>query len=153
MTLSSHHLPPAGSRSTGAALSLAVGLVVLAGCSSAVPVPSHSDPLPLSSAPESVTLQTQTRYEDGAPVGRTATREQVPVGTPVTLVVTGDRPEQIHLRSYERYADVPGPEASGQIDFVADTPGVVVLELERTGVPLVEITVTVPPSAPLAPTR
>jgi hypothetical protein len=54
---------------------------------------------------------------------------QVGMGTPVRIQVMADRSEEAHLHGYDLTADLE-PGVPGVIDFVADTPGLFLIELE-----------------------
>ncbi len=64
----------------------------------------------------------------------------VPLGEAVTLRVTSDVADEIHVHTYDLYADV---EAGGTatLEFVADVPGVHEIELESAGLELVSLEV------------
>lgn len=56
----------------------------------------------------------------------------VAVGEEVTIRVTSDVADQVHLHTYDLFADV-GPDAAGEITFTAEIPGIHEVELEETG--------------------
>ena len=67
------------------------------------------------------------------------TQATVATGTDVTIEVTSDADDRIHVHGYDLYGDVSG--GSGTVEFTADIPGVFEVELEETGTRLVELTV------------
>ena len=67
-------------------------------------------------------------------------RVPVPLGEPVTVVVTSDVPDELHLHGYDRTADlVPGRPA--ELSFDATIPGVFELELHDAGTVLLTLQV------------
>ena len=77
-------------------------------------------------------------FEDGEPV-RDIWRQDVPLGTTVSVVVSGDRDEQVHIHGYDLYVE---PDASGSLEFDALIPGRFEIEMEQSGRLLLEITVS-----------
>lgn len=67
-------------------------------------------------------------------------RVTIPLGTAVTLTVTSDAADVIHVHGYDLHQDVPAG-GSAELAFTADIPGVFEVELEDTGVRLVELEV------------
>ena len=67
-------------------------------------------------------------------------RVPVPLGEPVTVVVTGDVADELHLHGYDRTAElVPGRPA--ELSFDATIPGVFELELHEAGTVLLTLQV------------
>ena len=65
---------------------------------------------------------------------------EVALGDEVTIAVTADTADQVHVHGYDELVDVrPGEVA--QVRFTADIPGVFEVELEDAGLPLLELTV------------
>ena len=134
----------------GVSLTVAAVVVVSAGWASRppeIPEPGVVDtPLPAAAAtaPETEVLNVSTRVVAGAAPAVRPLREQVRVGTPVSVTVTADRSERVRLRGSPDRTDVPGPSGSATITFVAGELDRIVLEVERTAAPLVEITVADP---------
>lgn len=58
-------------------------------------------------------------------------RCRVTLNQPVTLMVTSDVADEVHVHAYDRFAAV-GPGAPAQLTFPASIPGVIEVELERT---------------------
>ena len=68
-------------------------------------------------------------------------RVKVKLDTQVRLEVTADRADEVHLHGYDRKVDVePGEQAT--LEFTADTPGVFEVELEESGLKLLELQVS-----------
>lgn len=92
---------------------------------------------PTETQPEGTTIRISVT--DGK-VTPPALVEQVGLGESVTLVVTSDVADEVHLHGYDAHADlVAGQE--GTLTFTADIPGVFEVELEETGTLLVEFEV------------
>lgn len=64
----------------------------------------------------------------------------VGLGTEVSLEVTSDTADRVHVHGYDLYEDVPA-EGSATVEFTADIPGVFDIELEENHLLLVELTV------------
>lgn len=70
-------------------------------------------------------------YRDGEVTGD-AGRVEIPLGAEVTLTVTSDVADEVHLHGYDESVPVqPGQPAT--LRFTADIPGVFEFELEQTG--------------------
>ncbi|MFP5351379.1 MAG: hypothetical protein ACLGIB_02295 [Actinomycetota bacterium] len=67
------------------------------------------------------------------------TEARVATGTEVTIEVTSDADDRIHVHGYDLHADVSN--GSGTVGFTADIPGVFEVELEEAGIVVVELTV------------
>ena len=68
-------------------------------------------------------------------------RLPVALGEQVTVTVTGDRPDEVHLHGYDVTADlVPGTPA--ELTFDATVPGVFELELHEAGTVLLTLQVS-----------
>ena len=59
-----------------------------------------------------------------------ARREAARVGESVTIRVSGNTSDEVHVHGYDLYIDLV--EGQGQLTFQASTPGVFEVELERT---------------------
>ena len=76
----------------------------------------------------------------GNQVQTAAKRVKVRLDSQVRLEVTADRADEVHLHGYDRKVDItPGKQAA--LDFTADTPGVFEVELEESGLKLLELQV------------
>ncbi len=67
-------------------------------------------------------------------------RPKVAQGDRVTLLVTSDVADHVHLHGYDLMADA-GPGTTARIVFVADVPGRFEIELEERGIQIGELTV------------
>lgn len=123
----------------------AVAALALAGCGNAAdtapPAPARS---PAAAAPS-----TAPQTPAGKRVGITVAggqvqgglqRIEIPLGTPVTLVVSSDAADEAHLHGYDRTVQLTaGTPAT--IEFTADQPGVFELELHGAGTQLAKLEV------------
>ena len=65
---------------------------------------------------------------------------EVALGDEVTIAVTADTADHVHVHGYDELVDIrPGEVA--RVRFTADIPGVFEVELEDAGLPLLELTV------------
>jgi heme/copper-type cytochrome/quinol oxidase subunit 2 len=74
---------------------------------------------------------------DGQASGDTG-RVPVPAGTTVTLVVSGDVADEVHVHGYDLTADV-SPDVPAEIGFDATIPGVFEVELHDAGTVLLTL--------------
>lgn len=70
-----------------------------------------------------------------------AQRIEVDLGTDVVVTVTADVAEEVHVHTYDLFADV-APGQVAEIVFVADVPGVHEIELEGSGLLLAQLEVS-----------
>lgn len=77
----------------------------------------------------------------GQQAGGDTGRAEVPLGSTVSLVVSGDTADEVHLHGYDRYFDVPAG-GSATLTFTADIPGVFEVELHDQGLLLTQLQVT-----------
>ena len=92
----------------------------------------------------STTLDDETLIEvsvAGGVVTGGVERVEVELGTTVVIRVTSDAREELHVHGYNLRADV-GPEAPVEIAFTADIPGVFEVELEGSGLELIDLQVS-----------
>ena len=68
-------------------------------------------------------------------------RQEVDLGDTVTIRVTSDVTDRIHLHGYDLQADVPAGEIA-ELTFDATIPGVFEVELEDAGTPLLELEIS-----------
>ena len=68
-------------------------------------------------------------------------RVEVKLGTTVRLTVRADRDDEVHVHGYDISGSV-GPSRPAVLEFVADIPGVFEVELEESGLPILELEVT-----------
>ncbi len=67
-------------------------------------------------------------------------RFEVPLGETVTIRVTSDVAEEIHVHGYDLTLELVAG-TTGELTFVADIPGVFEVELERSHLPLFDLEV------------
>lgn len=65
----------------------------------------------------------------------------VPLGTPVTLSVTSDVADEIHVRGYDRKAKIPAG-GTASVNFTANSPGVFDVELEESKLHMLQLHVS-----------
>jgi FtsP/CotA-like multicopper oxidase with cupredoxin domain len=63
-------------------------------------------------------------------------------GDHVTMTITADKKEEIHLHGYDIPFEVPSPGGSVTHTFTADKSGSWPMEIEETGTPLGQLVVT-----------
>ncbi|MGH3816093.1 MAG: hypothetical protein ACRDUV_27205 [Pseudonocardiaceae bacterium] len=102
------------------------------------PAGSSSGPAP---APIGPTIRTISVTVRGAQVtGETGT-VTVALGTPITVSVTSDVADQIHVHGYDRKAEILAG-STGSVSFTANAPGVFEVELEGSKLQLVQLQVS-----------
>jgi hypothetical protein len=106
------------------------------GTSSAAPSSAASS----SAAPSSAAGQRIEVEVAGGQVTGDTGRVPVPIGGEVTLSVTGDAPDEVHVHGYDLTAElVPGTPA--ELTFAATVPGVFEVELHDAGTVLLSLQV------------
>lgn len=78
-------------------------------------------------------------FEGGVPA-RDIWRQDVPLGDLVSVEVSGDRDEDIHIHGYDLY--ITPDEGDAALEFNALIPGRFEIELEESGRLILEITVS-----------
>jgi hypothetical protein len=136
-------------RMRGGLSATALGVAVIAtvaGCAHAAPTTTSTPaitPAPAAtSAPATdsgAAQRVEVHFAKGAVQGGVS-RVPVHLGSPVTLVVTSDVADEVHLHGYDRKVDVPAG-GTASLDFVADQAGVFEAELESRGTQLVQLEV------------
>ena len=112
-------------------------LAALAGCSSG----GSGQGQPAATEPGGGGPQAIQVRVAGNQVQTAEKRVKVKLDTRVRLEVTADRADEVHLHGYDRKVDVePGEQAT--LEFTADTPGVFEVELEESGLKLLELQVS-----------
>lgn len=76
----------------------------------------------------------------GGTVDRPKGRVKVRLGSTLRLVVTSDVAEEVHVHAYDRRVDVAAG-GTAQVTFKASIPGVIEVELEKSGTTLVTLQV------------
>ena len=67
----------------------------------------------------------------GGSVVEGASRQRATVNQPVTIRVTSDVADEVHVHGYDKKFDV-APGRTGEVTFVANIPGVFEVEFERS---------------------
>jgi hypothetical protein len=118
----------------------ALAVVLLSGCAgTAAAEAGSSGPVTGAPAPEGIGQRIAVTVTDGRVSGDTG-RVPVPLGETVTLTVTSDVADQLHLHGYDRTAPLaPGRPAA--LTFAADVPGVFEAELHEAGTVLLALRV------------
>ncbi len=134
------------------AAGVALAAVVSTGCgaepgpatgtsSSAASAPSAA-PAQSSTGPAAAPAGTVVRFSYvGGQVADAVGRVAVPLGSTITLEVTSDTTDEVHLHGYDVSVPV-APGAPASLTFTADIPGVFEVELEEAGVPLTQLEVS-----------
>lgn len=94
-----------------------------------------------SSAAEQPAGETVRLSYSGEQAGGDTGRAEVVLGSRVSLVVSGDTADEVHLHGYDRYFDVPAG-GSATLTFTADVPGVFEVELHDQGLELTQLQVS-----------
>ena len=114
----------------------AVALVVLAACGNEDDSPTVATaeststvvPAPAGTSPPTPTVLS-VNVRGGSVEG--ASRQRAPLNQPVTIRVTSDVAEEVHVHGYDKRAAVTAG-SSVDITFVANIPGVFEVEFERS---------------------
>jgi hypothetical protein len=133
-----------------AGLGLAAALNGCAGTDEPVPAassPSSSSSSPAStsassaatSAPAAAGQRIEVTVTGGQVTGDTG-RVPVPAGEHLTLVVTSDAADELHVHGYDLTADLP-PGTPATVEFDATIPGVFEVELHDAGTLLLSLQV------------
>ena len=104
---------------------------------------------PATTDPETIETATTTDPATGAVIDLEvvggelaggARRESVPLGEDLTVRVTGDSTDEVHVHGYEVL--IPLRDGEGEVTFPAAIPGVFEIELEGSGTLLVRFEVS-----------
>ncbi|MPZ66353.1 MAG: hypothetical protein GEU83_12860 [Pseudonocardiaceae bacterium] len=106
----------------------------------AAPSPSAGAPPSAAASPPGAEQPVRLSYSGGQAGGDTG-RVEVPLGSSVSLQVSGDTADEVHVHGYGRYFDVPAG-GSATLTFTADIPGVFEVELHDQGLLLTQLQVT-----------
>jgi hypothetical protein len=126
-----------------ALLPLVVGSLVLAGCAGTAPASSSPGPDSSSSgsaSSEAAAQRIEVEVTGGEVSGDTG-RVPVPEGTHVTLVVTSDVADEVHVHGYDIESELE-PGTPAELSFDATTPGVFEVELHESGTVLLSLQVS-----------
>ncbi len=114
------------------------GTPTVPGSNRAAEAPDRSLAAPAPVGPTTHTISITIR--GGQATGDTG-RVTVPLGTPVTLSVTSDVADEIHVRGYDRKAKIPAG-GTVSVSFTANSPGVFDVELEESKLQMLQLHVT-----------
>lgn len=92
-------------------------------------------------APVGPTVQTINIAVRGGQVTGDTGRVTIALGTPVTISVSSDVADEIHVHGYDRKGEIPTAGGTGSVSFTANTPGVFEVELEESKLQLVQLQV------------
>ena len=127
-------------RRTLLAAGLAVAAVLASACGDdSTTATTSTTEATVTTAPPTSASPTTTAPDDGAievmvaggAVAGGAEVEEVTVGESVTLKVTSDVADHVHVHGYDLFVDLE-PGVAGSISFAADIPGIFEVEFERT---------------------
>jgi FtsP/CotA-like multicopper oxidase with cupredoxin domain len=104
------------------------------------PPTTTDEPGTVTTAPENDRETIRITVVGGRPQGGIE-RPEVDQGDRVTLLVTSDVSDHVHLHGYDLMADA-GPGTTARIVFRADVPGRFEIELEDRGIQIAELTVS-----------
>ena len=128
-------------------LSAALLALALTGCAGTKPdaaasssTSSSSAAQPSDAAPRSASGQRIDVQVAGGQVSGDTGRVPVAAGTQVTLSITSDVPDEVHLHGYDLEAELT-PGTPAEITFDATVPGVFEVELHDAGTVLLTIQV------------
>jgi hypothetical protein len=113
------------------------------------PGSDRPDDEPADPQPSSTSPSTETTVEEGTVVEISVAsgevsgggRHQIDLGDTVTIRVTSDVADHVHLHGYDVLADVGAGETS-ELVFDATIPGVFEVELEDSRIPLAELEIS-----------
>lgn len=94
-------------------------------------------PAPPAAAPGAMTIDVTV---SGGKVSTPKSLVDVPVGSPVDLVVTSDVADEVHVHGYNEMVDVT-PGTPAHVGFTASIPGVFEVELESAKLRLLQLRV------------
>ncbi len=101
-----------------------------------VEVPGADDGSTSATEAATVDYEFSVEFADGDVVGGVS-RHKVDLGSTVKLTITSDVADEAHLHVYDQMVDLE-PGVPAELVFRADIPGVVEIELEGLGKPLME---------------
>ena len=116
------------------------GLLVLAACgggddpptiASDTPTPASAAGAPAPTSPGPPVTVVAVTMRGGSVVDGTS-RQRATLNQPVTVRVTSDVADQVHVHGYDKRVDVSAG-ATGAVTFLANIPGVFEVEFEKSG--------------------
>jgi hypothetical protein len=125
--------------------------LTLAGCAGtdpaaptdAAPRSASASSAPSSSAPSPSAAESGQRIDvrvSGGQVSGDTGRVPVPAGEPVTLTITSDVADEVHVHGYDLTAEL-APNVAAELTFAATIPGVFEVELHDAGTVLLTLQV------------
>jgi carbonic anhydrase/acetyltransferase-like protein (isoleucine patch superfamily) len=112
----------------------ALAVAVLAACGDGDDAPTVAAQTPSTTAQAGAATTAGTVLSvtvRGGSVVDGAARQRATVNQPVTIRVTSDVADEVHVHGYEKRFDV-APGRTGEVTFVANIPGIFEVELERS---------------------
>lgn len=105
----------------------------------AVSIPTTTAPPATTAAPQPAGTVIDLEVTDGQIAGG-ARREAALLGEEVTIRVSGDSADHVHVHGYDLFLHLT--EGAGELVFTADIPGVFEIELEEAGITLIQLEVS-----------
>ena len=105
----------------------------------AVSIPTTTAAPATTAAPQPAGTVVDLEVTDGQIAGG-ARREAARLGEEVTIRVSGDSADHVHVHGYDLFLHLT--EGAGELVFTADIPGVFEIELEEAGVTLIQLEVS-----------
>ena len=102
------------------------------------PAVASSSPVTTSAGPKARVLTIIVR---GGKASGDTDRVAVPLNTPVTINVTSDAADEVHVHGYDKETQIPAGGTSS-VAFTADIPGVFEVELHESGLQLLQLQVS-----------
>lgn len=142
-------MTPTGSTMTRTIALAAAGALLLVGCGSDDEADDATTPAPAATPQEAADpteeavegVQVEVTIAGGA-VSPQGERVEVGVGEPVTLSVTSDAADEIHVHSDPDVTIDVAAGGSAEETFTIDTPGQVAVESHELGVTIVQLVVS-----------
>jgi hypothetical protein len=110
---------------------VALAVLLLTGCGGGDDSPAVTPTTSAAGTASSTTAGTivSVTVRGGSVEG--ASRQRATLNQPVTIRVTSDAADQVHVHGYDKVFDVPAGR-TGEVTFVAGIPGVFEVEFERS---------------------
>jgi len=105
----------------------------------AASIPTTTAALATTTAPQPAGTVIDLEVTDGQIAGG-ARREAARLGEEVTIRVSGDSADHVHVHGYDLFLHLT--EGAGELVFTADIPGVFEIELEEAGITLIQLEVS-----------
>ncbi|HET7719255.1 MAG TPA: hypothetical protein VFK43_04755, partial [Acidimicrobiales bacterium] len=123
-------------RARAGAVLAAIALVILVGCGGDDDEPTVASDTPATTVGSSPSTTTSTGTVlsvtvRGGSVVEGGSRQRATLNQPVTIRVTSDVADEVHVHGYEKKFPVAAGQR-GEVTFVANIPGVFEVEFERS---------------------